>query len=152
MEKQKFVYQLNRDNAARLTISSPLEAHKSHNICFDIVGLDVAFEHPIFAAIEIDYQKADTDPTGEAALTTEKQLVFYELDLGLNHVVRKWSDPIDRSANRLIAVPGGKDGPGGVLVCCYDEIVYKNQGAFHFCDKNIFAFLQIVFYFLFFIK
>jgi len=34
IEKQKFVYILNRDNAANLTISSPLEAHKSQTIVF----------------------------------------------------------------------------------------------------------------------
>jgi len=28
------------------------------------------------------------DPTGEAAASAQKQLVYYELDLGLNHVVR----------------------------------------------------------------
>jgi len=72
IEKQKFVYQLNRDNAARLTISSPLEAHKAHTVLFDLIALDVAFEHPIFASLEIDYQKADTDATGEAVKNTEK--------------------------------------------------------------------------------
>lgn len=46
----------------------------------------------------------------------QKHLTFYELDLGLNTVVRKWSDPVDNGANLLIAVPGGADGPGGVLV------------------------------------
>ena len=56
-----------------------------------------------------------------------KELVYYELDLGLNHVVRKWSDPIDLSANHLIAVPGGTEGPGGVLVCSENWIVYKNM-------------------------
>jgi len=30
------------------------------------------------------------DYTGEAASVAQKQLTFYELDLGLNHVVRKW--------------------------------------------------------------
>jgi splicing factor 3B subunit 3 len=59
LEKQKFVYVLNRDNAANLTISSPLEAHKSHNIVFNIVGLDCGFDNPIFAAIELDYSEAD---------------------------------------------------------------------------------------------
>ena len=29
-------------------------------------------------------------------------LTFYELDLGLNHVVRKWSEPTDRKANMLV--------------------------------------------------
>lgn len=28
-------------------------------------------------------------------------LTYYELDLGLNHVVRKWSDPVDARANLL---------------------------------------------------
>lgn len=59
VEKQKFVYVLNRDSAANLTISSPLEAHKSHNIVFSIVGLDMGFDNPVFAAIELDYADAD---------------------------------------------------------------------------------------------
>lgn len=59
VEKQKLVYVLNRDAAAKLTISSPLEAHKSHNIVFSACGLDNGFENPIFATIELDY--ADTD-------------------------------------------------------------------------------------------
>ena len=52
VEKQKIVYILNRDGAARLTISSPLEAHKSSTLCFDLIGVDVGFDNPIFAAIE----------------------------------------------------------------------------------------------------
>jgi len=59
IEKQKFVYVLNRDNAANLTISSPLEAHKSNTIVFSIVGMDCGFDNPIFAAIELDYKEAD---------------------------------------------------------------------------------------------
>jgi splicing factor 3B subunit 3 len=59
------VYVLNRDSAANLTISSPLEAHKSHNITFDIVGLDCGFDNPIFAAIELDYSDADQVLTPE---------------------------------------------------------------------------------------
>jgi len=59
VEKQKLVYVLNRDSAANLTISSPLDAHKSHNICFAICGLDCGFDNPIFAAIELDYSDAD---------------------------------------------------------------------------------------------
>lgn len=45
-EKQKLVYVLNRDSAANLTISSPLEAHKSHNLCFGIVALDMRRASP----------------------------------------------------------------------------------------------------------
>lgn len=55
-------------------------------------------------------------------------LTFYELDLGLNHVVRKYSEPLEERANHLITVPGGNDGPGGVLVCAENYITYKNFG------------------------
>jgi splicing factor 3B subunit 3 len=128
VEKQKLVYVMNRDASSRLTISSPLEAHKPNTIAFDVVGIDVGFENPVFAVIEMDYSDADQDSTGEAALETEKMLTFYELDLGLNHVIRKWSEPINRTANMILSVPGGSDGPGGVLICSEGWVSYRNQG------------------------
>eukprot|EP01101_Sappina_pedata_P009043 TRINITY_DN5147_c0_g1_i1.p1 TRINITY_DN5147_c0_g1~~TRINITY_DN5147_c0_g1_i1.p1 ORF type:complete len:1219 (+),score=480.96 TRINITY_DN5147_c0_g1_i1:47-3703(+) len=134
IEKQKLVYILNRDAAAKLTISSPLEAHKAHTLIHSIVGVDVEFENPIFACLEIDYSKLDNDGLDDdndgeqiSPESLQKNLTFYELDLGLNHVVRKWSDPCLRKSNLLISVPGGADGPGGVLVCAEDYIVFKNQ-------------------------
>lgn len=57
---------------------------------YNIVGVDVGFENPMFACLEMDYEEADSDTTGEAALKTQQTLTFYELDLGLNHVVRKY--------------------------------------------------------------
>jgi hypothetical protein len=63
-----------------------------------------------------------------------QMLTFYELYLGLNHVVRKWSAPTDSRANLLVQVPGGEDGvsnhfvgPSGVLVCCEDHIIYSHM-------------------------
>ncbi|KAI1285558.1 Splicing factor 3B subunit 3 [Halotydeus destructor] len=128
VEKQKLVYILNRDSQARLTISSPLEAHKSNTFVYHSIGIDVGFENPMFACLEMDYEDADNDPTGEAAQNTQQTLTFYELDLGLNHVVRKYSEPLEEHANFLIAVPGGNDGPSGVLVCSENYITYKNFG------------------------
>ncbi|KAJ7971328.1 splicing factor 3B subunit 3-like [Quillaja saponaria] len=93
-EKQKLVYVLNRDTAARLTISSPLEANMSHTL---------------------------------VASEAQKHSAFYELDLGLNHVYRKWSEQVDNSADLLVTVPGGGDGPS-VLVCAENFVIYKNQG------------------------
>ncbi|EJD52535.1 hypothetical protein AURDEDRAFT_111199 [Auricularia subglabra TFB-10046 SS5] len=135
MEKSKLVYILNRDAATNLTISSPLEAHRNQSILFHITGVDVGFENPLFAALEIDYGESDQDPTGEAFHNAEKMLTFYELDLGLNHVVRKWSEPTDPRANFLVQVPGGTsasspdkfDGPSGVLVCCENHIIYRHM-------------------------
>lgn len=49
------------------------------------------------------FQEADSDPSGEAAQTTQQTLTFYELDLGLNHVVRKYSEPLEEHGNMLIA-------------------------------------------------
>ncbi|CAG8439417.1 6787_t:CDS:10 [Acaulospora morrowiae] len=123
IEKQKLVYILNRDSAANLTISSPLEAHKSHTLVHHCIGLDVGYENPVFACLEVDYSEADLDPT----VSLSNMLTYYELDLGLNHVVRKWSDPVDARANMLFSVPGGNDGPSGVLVCSENFITYKHQ-------------------------
>lgn len=79
MEKAKLVYILNRDASANLTISSPLEAHKNSAIIHHIVGLDVGFENPMFAALEVDYTESDQDPTGEAFRKTEKVRVAASL-------------------------------------------------------------------------
>ena len=124
LEKQKFVYVLNRDSEARLTISSPLEAHKSGMLCFAVTALDVGFDNPLFAAIELDVSEADQDPSGEAAAQAQKHLTLYELDLGLNHVVRKYSEPVDNGANLLLPVPGGGEGPGGVVVCAENFLIW----------------------------
>ena len=127
VEKNKLVYVLNRNAQAELTISSPLEAHKAQTLVFSMVALDVGYENPIFAALEIDYGDSDQDSTGQAYQDIEKQLVYYELDLGLNHVVRKWADTVDRTANALYQVPGGMDGPSGVLVCGEETITYRHS-------------------------
>jgi splicing factor 3B subunit 3 len=40
--------------------------------------------------------------------------------------VRKWSEEIDLSAHKLITVPGGSDGPSGVLVCSENYITWMH--------------------------
>lgn len=127
VEKNKLVYVLNRNAQAELTISSPLEAHRPHTLVYALAALDVGYENPIFACLECDYGESDQDPTGKAYEEVEKQLVYYELDLGLNHVVRKWSEPVARSSNLLFSVAGGTDGPSGVLVCSEDSVSYKHM-------------------------
>ncbi|KAJ5220467.1 pre-mRNA-splicing factor rse1 [Penicillium chermesinum] len=126
-EKNKLVYVLNRNSQAEVTISSPLEAHKQNTIVFAMTSLDVGYENPIFAALETDHTEADQDPSGMAYEEMQKMLVYYELDLGLNHVVQSWSEPVDRTANMLFQVPGGADGPSGVLVCAEDNITYRHS-------------------------
>lgn len=115
VEKQKFAYVLNRDSAENLTISSPLEAHKSHVATHGLVALDVGFENPMFAALERSYEAKSV-----------KSLVYYELDLGLNHVVRKLASPVHTSSFIMLPVPGDADGPGGVLVCSEGCVTYRS--------------------------
>lgn len=135
LEKQKFAYIINRDASTKLTISSPLETHKSHVITLDIVGVDVGYEHPQFAALEVDYGPIDQDHTGQALHSAQRKLVFYQLDLGLNNIIRVKEIPVPPSAHRLISVVGGDDGPGGVLVCAQDSILHvKDDGEQHSVD------------------
>lgn len=125
IEKQKFVYMLNTDvDTKKMIVSSPLEAHKANTLTFDVVGLDNGYENPVFAAIEIDYGEVEDEEGPINTGVSTKVLSFYEVDLGLNHVVRKNCDVIDSSANLLIPV-SGTSGPGGVVVCCEDVLVYK---------------------------
>lgn len=129
VEKNKLVYVLNRDSSANVTISSPLEAHTPRTLVYDIQSVDVGYENPMFAALEVDYSAAESDPTGQAYEDYEKRLTFYELDLGLNHVVRKWTTPVHRNSSFLLQVPGS-DGesilPSGMLVATTGFISYRN--------------------------
>ncbi|KAF2119863.1 CPSF A subunit region-domain-containing protein [Lophiotrema nucula] len=125
IEKNKLVYILTRSGQTDISISSPLEAHKPQTLVYYLLGLDVGYDNPMFAALELDFSQSDQDPSGEAYEMVEKELVYYELDLGLNHVVRKWSETVDRTSNMLFRVPGGPDMPSGVLCCGEDNISYR---------------------------
>lgn len=48
-----------------------------------MTGVDVGFENPLFACLEVDYEDVDEDPTGKALEEMEPTLTFYELDLGV---------------------------------------------------------------------
>lgn len=151
VEKRKLVYVVNRDAAGSVTLASPLEAHRPRTIVFDLAGVDNGYDNPIFASIEVQYDEyddavikerkrrdeaggdADADDDGPVRVGERgdgftKQLAYYELDLGLNHVSRRWAVPTLRSACCLAAVPGGADGPSGVLVGCEDYVEYLHEG------------------------
>ena len=42
------------ENPRSASTTSPLEAHKANTICYRIVGVDVGYDNPIFAALEVD--------------------------------------------------------------------------------------------------
>ena len=126
LEKRKLVYVFNRDATGKPTIASPLEAHRTRTLTFDSVGLDNGYDNPIFATIELQYPDTE-DAVGESVDEIEKQLAYYELDLGLNHVSRRWATSTHRTACCLAALPGGADGPSGVLVGGEDWIEYLHE-------------------------
>ncbi|KAK5163433.1 pre-mRNA-splicing factor rse1 [Saxophila tyrrhenica] len=133
VEKNKVVYIVNRNAEGGILISSPHEANQWASLCFAVCALDTGWEHPVFATLEVDYNDAENDPTGETYENREKQLVYYTVDLGLNHVVKSWSDTVDYTANMIFGVPGGADGPSGVLVCCEDRIYYRHDKSGSLC-------------------
>lgn len=137
VEKRKLVYVLNRDANRVSTLASPLEAHKSRCITYATIGLDNGYDNPTFACLEQQYPEHDdnmdehgvaTTTAGAASAAFSKQVAYYELDLGLNHVSRKWAtSAIQSTACCLAAVPGGGNGPGGVLIGSEDWIEYVHN-------------------------
>ncbi len=72
LEKAKLCYVLNRNSAGQLFPSSPLEAHKANAIISALIGVDVGYDNPLYAALETSYEEADGDWTGEAFERAEK--------------------------------------------------------------------------------
>lgn len=118
IEKQKIVYVINRDpTSAKLAISSPLESSQNNVIVFGLAAMDTGYENPIFASLEVDttaYHRQEEEIDDGSRLP--RQLVYYEAELGLNHLSRKHAEAVEQDANMLVAVPGGDEGPGGVLL------------------------------------
>jgi splicing factor 3B subunit 3 len=120
VEKRKLVYVLNHATGTT-TIASPLEAHRSRSITYATCGVDNGYENPIFACLELQYPEEDADTHNQ-----NKQLAYYELDLGLNHVSRKWATNVHSTGCCMAALPGGQDGPGGIIVGMEDGVSYHH--------------------------
>lgn len=124
LEKTRFVYTFRRDGDGLLSMSSPIDASKSKLLTFDICALDVGFENPLFAAIECNYGDYENNKH-KKDIQIKKTLSYYELDLGLNHVVKKYTEILDQDSNFMLSLPGGIDGPSGFLLCSENLIQYK---------------------------
>lgn len=126
VEKNKVVYIFQRSVDGEINISSPHEANQPGLLCFHMCALDTGWEHPVFAALEIDYTQVESDPTMDSA--PDKTLNYYTVDLGLNHVAKSWSGPCDPTANKVFSVPGGQEGPSGVIVAAAGRIYWMHKG------------------------
>ena len=163
IEKRKLVYVIHRDSSGKVTLASPLDAHRPRTVVYDTVGVDNGYDNPIFASLEVQYEeyedmvlnekerkkkkKHSNEEENENIMNDDdeeednnvpiigqygdgytKQLAYYELDLGLNHVSRRWATTVHRTACCLAAIPGGADGPSGVLVGGENYIEYLHEG------------------------
>ncbi|ANZ76486.1 BA75_03511T0 [Komagataella pastoris] len=115
LEKNKIITVLNRNSEDNtIKISSPLEANISKVVTFYTCALDVGYDNPLTATIECNYDSP-----------TKKHLSYYELDLGLNHVVKKYTEEIPFKSNFLISIPRDAEGPSGLLLCSQGIIQFK---------------------------
>lgn len=134
LESRKFAHSIGRSED-KLTLSSPLESHRPDHLCQSLVALDSGIEHhPAFATIEFNFHELDSrqldSPKAPIQLNDEqKHLCYYEFDQGLNSLVRKWSEPIPFDSQLIVPVPGGSDGPGGILLFSPGKIFYHRPGA-----------------------
>lgn len=124
IERDALAYKVDMDDTKEsLALSSPLTVATKAHLTLCMCALDTSYENPMWAAIEIDYSAYDHKTYDSA--TAPLQLTYYELDQGLNHVVRlpcKLSLP--STANALIPVPGPV---GGVVICCGTYLIYEES-------------------------
>lgn len=119
VERDALAYKVEKDESgSSMALSSPLTISTKDNLTLCVCALDTNYENPMWAAIEIDYTESRSIP---ASLL----LVYYELDQGLNHIVRRISkSSLPSSASLLILMPGFV---GGVIICCDKYLIYEDD-------------------------
>lgn len=122
IERSKVVYIFQRSTEGSIIVSSPHEANELGFLCIDLCAVDTGWEHPVYASLETDYNGVDDG--GEPS----KVVRYHTVDLGLNHVAKTWRTEVDPTANRLFTVPGGAEGPSGVVVCAEGVLYYVHKG------------------------
>lgn len=109
-EKSKLVYVVNRDGS-RATVNSPLVVDCPDTFVYCVTAIDVGYSNPQFCCLE----QQQGGP---------KTLALYELDLGLNHTTRRKVIPVNDTSCVLAPLPGGREGPSGVLVGSLGQVEY----------------------------
>lgn len=123
IERDALVYKVEMvDSKESLALLSPLSITTKSHLTLCMCALDNSYENPMWAAIEIDYSAYDHKTFSPAS--TQLQLAYYELDQGLNHVIRRpCKTTLPSTANALIPVPGPV---GGVLIGCGTYLIYED--------------------------
>ncbi|CAI5758356.1 unnamed protein product [Candida verbasci] len=114
IEKNKLMYRLdNIDEDGSINLSDPLEANTKNLYTLKLVSLDTDYGNPLFIALEIN----EFD---------DLLLNYYELDMGLNHIVRKKSTKVEepyKDLNYIIPLPSYIEGifTFGKNWCCFQK-------------------------------
>lgn len=118
IEANKIVYRSQTNDKGLFQVSSPIESIVRHNLTLTMCALDTGYENPVFAAIECSY-----DEQNKSRLPLALDLNYYELDQGLNHLVKRKADNIPLSSIHLIPLPGYI---GGIFICCESFLIYDH--------------------------
>lgn len=125
--KTVFLTQVKEKDGA-FTLSSPLEANHMYTICYDLVDIDVEYDNPSFVALEAEYGDIDDKNSTVSTGVIIKQLLFYQVDLGLNHVVKANSVEVDPTSNMLLDFPGPNNTSVVMVAAAGSLTVYSNRG------------------------
>lgn len=93
----------------------------------DVVALDVGNQNAMFVCLEIDYGEIEDKEALINVGGVKKSIVYYQMEFGMNSVIRKKDVQVDSTAHMLIPVPGCDDGPGGIIVLLEDFLLYRND-------------------------
>lgn len=102
LEKNKYCYLLNYDinnmssnklDSKKFTLNSPLEVANNNFVTLNIVNCEMDYiDNPCFASLEMDISKdyGEFDEDIDSGFTKSPyHLIFYMLDLNLNHIIKK---------------------------------------------------------------
>lgn len=123
IERDALAYKVEMDdNRDSLALSSPLSISTKHHFSLYVCALDTDYENPMWAALEVDYAAYEGKSFDRQC--SPLQLAYYELDQGLNHVVRRSCKfPLPSTASALIPMPSFV---GGVMICCQNYLIYED--------------------------
>lgn len=72
----------------------------------DCAALDVGNDNAMFVCLEIDYGETDDKEALVNTGAVRKNISYYEMDFGMNTVIKKKEAVVDQTAHMLIPVPG----------------------------------------------
>lgn len=91
IERNKLCFVANQIGQEDVCIQDPLEALVPNTLTLDTAVCDVRYDNPCFASLEIQEKT--------------HYLVFYVLDLGLNHIMKRANYKVEDGANFLMGLP-----------------------------------------------